>query len=128
MFDAQDLRPMALGVLGAAVGGYVGYQLFVWILSQGLYAIILPPSLLGLGAGLLARRRLMPLAVLCGLAGLWLGLFVEWKTFPFIADGSWQYFLTHVYQLKPISLIMIALGAFFSYRLALGSDRQSVVL
>ncbi len=120
MIDIQSVKPFVLGIIGAIIGGFVGYQLFVWILGQGLYAIILPPSLLGLGAGLGSRQRIQFLAVLCGLAGLALGLFVEWRTFPFVADDSGLYFVTHVHQLKPISWIMIALGAWFSYRLALG--------
>jgi subtilisin family serine protease len=60
-------------------------------------------------------------------AGLALGLFTEWRFAPFIADNSLLYFVTHVHALKPITILMLALGAFLSYRLALGRDPKSNV-
>ena len=82
----------------------------------------LPPGLMGYAAGLCARRRSTPLAVLCGVAGLALGLFTEWRFAPFAADVSLLYFLTHVHTLKLVTLLMLALGAYLSYRFALGRD------
>ena len=119
------LRTVALGLLGAVIGGAVGYFAFFWIARQGLYALILPPALLGFTAGVCARRRSTPLALVCGLAGLALGLFVEWRFAPFVADSSLLYFMTHIHTLKPITMLMLALGAFLSYRLALGRDSNS---
>ena len=46
-----------LGLLGGAVGGFLGYLGFVWLLKQGFYAVALPGVLLGLFAGLLAPGR-----------------------------------------------------------------------
>lgn len=122
MSDSRESKTIALGLLGAALGGCLGYYAFFWIVRQGFYALILPPGLLGLTAGVFARRRSMPLAILCSVAGLALGLFTEWRFAPFKADESLPYFLLHVHLLKPVTLIMLALGAFFSYRLALGRD------
>ncbi len=110
---------VALGILGAALGGIAGYFLFIWIARQGFYALILPPALLGLGAGWCARQRSVPLAVVCTIGGIALALFCEWKFAPFTADHSLAYFVTHLSQLRPITLIMVALGGFFSYRLSL---------
>ncbi len=123
----ESVRPQTilLGLLGAVLGGTAGYWLFAWIISQGFYALILPPALLGLTAGGFARRRSLPLATVCGFAGLGLGLWTEWSTFPFRADESLPYFLTHLHQLKPVTLVMLALGTFLSYRLALGHDTKS---
>ena len=114
-----------LGLLGAAVGGWLGYCAFFWITRQGFYALLVPPALLGLTAGLCARRRSTPLALICGVAGLALGLFTEWRFAPFAADGSFLYFITHIQALKPITLCLLALGAILGYRLALGVDRKS---
>lgn len=124
---SDPIRPATItsGLLGAAVGGCLGYFAFFWIARQGFYALILPPGLLGFSAGLCARRRSIPLASICGVAGLALGLFTEWQFAPFLADSSLLYFITHIHTLKPLTLIMLALGAFFSYRLALGRDRES---
>ena len=124
---SHPFRPgtIASGLLGAAVGGCLGYFIFFWIARQGFYALIIPPGLLGFTAGLFARRRSTTLASICGIAGLALGLFTEWKFDPFPADGSLLYFITHIHARNPLTLIMLALGAFFSYRLALGRDPES---
>ena len=116
---------LALGLLGAAVGGVVGYLAFFWIARQGFYAIVLPPALLGLGAGLGARRRSGLLAAMAAGAGLALGLFLEWKFAPFVVDGSLRYFITHLHALRPLTLLMIALGTILSYRLALGFESKA---
>ena len=117
--------PIVLGILGAVVGGCVGYYAFFWLTQQGFYALILPPALLGLAAGFASRQRSVPLAIICAVAGLGLGLFTEWNFAPFVADKSLGYFLTHVHQLKPLTLIMLTIGVVVSYRLGLGVDRAA---
>lgn len=128
MNESRRPRTIALGLLGAALGGGVGYFAFFWAARQGFYALILPPALLGLTAGYFARCRSTPLAIVCALAGLALGLYTEWRFAPFIADKSLQFFLTHVHQLKPFTLLMLALGVFLCYRFALGVDRKPDVV
>lgn len=120
----KSLQPkvVILGLLGAVIGGCVGYFAFFWISRQGFYALALPTAFVGLGAGLCARRRSSLLATICGIAGFALGLFTEWRFAPFIADNSLTYFLTHLHLLRPLTWIMLAIGAFLSYRLALGRD------
>ena len=124
MNESRQPKTIALGLLGAAIGGTVGYFAFFWIASQGFYAIIIPPVLLGLTAGYVARCRSTPLAIVCALAGLALGLYTEWRYAPFIKDDSLPFFLTHLHQKPPIKLLMLALGVFMCYRFALGVDRQ----
>src|SRR4051812_27019832 len=92
----------ALGLAGALVGGVVGYFLVGWLAKQGFYGVALPGVLLGVGAGLLAKQPSPSLAITCGIMALALGVFTEWKLFPFIADGTFRYFLTHLSALKPI--------------------------
>jgi hypothetical protein len=104
-----------LGLIGAVIGGLLGYGAFLWIISQGLYALVLPGALLGLGCGLLARHESRLRGIVCGVAALALGLYSEWHEFPFAADSSFPYFLAHLHHLKPITDLMIALGAFFGY-------------
>lgn len=123
MPEPTQSQTILLGLLGAAVGGCVGYFAFFWIAQQGFYALVLPGGLLGIVAGFCARRRCPPLAVLCGVASLLLGLFTEWRFGPFIANPSLPYFLTHSYDLKPMTLIMIVLGAVVSYSAALGRNK-----
>lgn len=128
MNESSQPRRIALGLLGAAIGGCLGYFAFFWVARQGFYALVLPGALLGLGAGLSARGRSVILAVICSVAGLALGLFTEWRFAPFVADDSVAYFSTHVHTLKPITLIMLGLGAFLSFRFALGREPKATPL
>jgi hypothetical protein len=120
MSNPDSSKTIALGMLGAVLGGCLGYVIFHWMARQGMYALVIPPALVGLGAGFFAQRRSQVLALTCAIAGLALGLFIEWRFRPFKADASLQYFLTHVHLLKPLTTVMLLLGAIFSYRFALG--------
>jgi hypothetical protein len=44
-----------------------------------------------------------------------MGLYTEWRFSPFRADESLVYFLKNVTGLSPVTLAMIAAGAFFAY-------------
>jgi hypothetical protein len=81
----------------------------MWVAHQGLYGPAIPGGLLGLGAGIF-KTRSKAIPIVCGLAALGLSLFTEWHFEPFVADGSLGYFLSHVHQLQPITLLMIAVG------------------
>ena len=108
------MKHWIFALLGAVAGGMVGYFGFLWIAHQGFYALVLPGGLLGVGASL-AQRRSTAVCVVCGLLALALGFLAEWQFAPFVRDGSLGYFLTHIHQLRPITLIMIAAGAFIGF-------------
>lgn len=98
-------------VLGGAVaGGILGYLGFIWLVKQGLYGLILPGGLLGIGAGMFPGRSLA-LPVVCGVMALCLGIFSEWRVMPFIKDDSLGYFLAHLHELRPVTLLLIGVGA-----------------
>src|SRR4030095_1535190 len=97
---------LALGIVGAIVGGVVGYYLFVWIARQGFYAIMLPGALLGWGARLCARRRSQPLTIICTFLALIAGCFSEWRFRAFVSDDALGYFIATLHKLQPITLIM----------------------
>ena len=101
------------GIAGAIAGGVIGYYATVWILSQGFYALALPGALLGLGCGRFSGMRSQSLGIACGVAGLVLGLVTDWTTN--IADVSFGYYLTHLSNLKPFTMIMIVLGGYFGW-------------
>jgi len=101
-------------LVGALIGGVAGYFLFFWIAGQGLYCLVLPGALVGVGAGFFRNRFLWP-AIVCGLVALGLGLFTEWQFAPFKADHSLGYFITHIHELEPITLIMIAGGGLIGF-------------
>jgi len=104
-----------LGVLGAIVGGTLGYFAFFLLARQGLYSIVLPGALLGLGGGFLSGGKSNVLGIACGLSAVLLGLFTEWRFAPFIRDASFGYFMTHPHHLKTVTLIMIAAGGIFGF-------------
>jgi hypothetical protein len=112
-----------LALVCALAGGVIGYFAFLWIARQGLYALALPGVLIGLAGGWLAQRRSIGFALLCAVLALLVGIVSEWRLRPFVADNTFGYFLTHLQQLRPITLIMIALGAVFAAWFALGRQR-----
>jgi hypothetical protein len=103
-----------LVLLGAALGGALGYLLFFWLAGQGLYGLALPGGLLGLGAGIF-KTRSKAVPILCGLSALALGLFTEWRYEPFMANGSLGYFVSHLHHLQPITLVMVAVGTLIGF-------------
>lgn len=103
------------GLIGAIAGGYLGYLGFGWFYTHGFYAMIMPGALLGLGCGMMARHPSTIRGVVCALGAIALGLHTEWEYFPFIADESRAYFLTHVPQVDSVHLLMIAVGAAIAY-------------
>ncbi|MEW6303638.1 MAG: hypothetical protein AB1705_09220 [Verrucomicrobiota bacterium] len=104
------MKDNLLVLTGAVLGGALGYGAFFWLVSQGFYGLILPGGLIGIGAGMFKTKSLaIPIA--CGMLALALGLLAEWRFAPFAKDDGLGYFLSHVHDLRPITLLMIALGA-----------------
>ncbi|MCH8830356.1 MAG: hypothetical protein IID45_12335 [Planctomycetes bacterium] len=107
----QIKQPLIL-LIGAVVGGFIGYHGCDWILRHGFYAMVLPGGLLGFGAGF-AKNRSVLLAALCGIAAIALGLYSEWKLLLYV--DSFSYFLQHVFDVNPVPLLMIAAGGFLGF-------------
>jgi hypothetical protein len=121
--ESARVKNLLAGLAGALAGGAVGYAAFIWIARQGFYALMLPGAMAGIGASLLVSDRSVLRGVLCGLFAVALGLFAEWRFAPFIKDHSFGYFLAHVGDLRPITLLMITAGGGFGCWLALGTER-----
>jgi hypothetical protein len=111
-----------LGLVGAVGGGMTGYFVFFLLARQGLYGLVIPGATLGLGGGLLLRGKSNVFGVVCGLLGVLLGLFTEWRFAPFIADSSFAYFITHIHDLSIITLIMIAIGGLCGFWFGKGRE------
>ena len=118
----RQITSNILGLIGAAVGGVLGYYTFQWIFDHGFYGMMIPGAFVGLGCGLLAQHPSQVRGAICGLAALGVGLFTEWNFFPFRDDKSPAYFLKNVTALSPVTLAMIAAGAFFAYWLGRDSS------
>jgi hypothetical protein len=110
------MKQTLLVIAGAAIGGTLGFFAFFWIAGQGYYGLVIPGGFLGIGAAL-ARNRSLPLAVACAVAAVLLGLYTEWRFAPFAKDESLGYFLLHIHKLKPLTLLMVALGGVVGFRI-----------
>lgn len=106
-----------LGLVGAVVGGTLGVLAYQLLLRQGLYAIVLPGALLGLGCHILSRHRSTSRGLACAIAALVLGVVTEWASWPMRADPSLTYFLRHLGNLdRPTATPLLwALGAAFGF-------------
>jgi hypothetical protein len=111
----QQITGCLLGLVGGVVGGILGYYTFQWVYNQGFYGMMIPGAFVGLGCGLLSSTPSHVRGAVCAAAALGLGLFTEWRFFPFNDDGSMSYFLKNVPSLKPLTVAMIAAGGFFAY-------------
>jgi hypothetical protein len=114
-----------LGILGGIVGGVVGYFVFFYAIGQGLYPMVLPGALVGLVCGAMLGTKSNAMGIICGLSALALGLFIEWQFAPFARDPSFGFFLSHVNQLRSLTLILIVIGALLGY--AFGRGREGGV-
>jgi hypothetical protein len=107
-----------LGLVGAIVGGVLGFYTFRWLLGQDYYGLMIPGAFLGLGCGLLSQHHSLTRGILCGVAALIFALFTEWWFRPFVADESLKHFMTHLTDLKPVTLLMAVVGAFIAFWVA----------
>ncbi len=108
------MKNIVIALGGACLGGVLGFFGFSLLLGQGFYALVLPGGLLGLGAGIVPTRSIL-VAVVCGLAAIALGLFTQFHFFRFPDDDSLSYFLSHLGSLRPVTLLMIAVGGVIGF-------------
>jgi hypothetical protein len=106
------MKETIIALVGAAIGGVLGFFAFFWVASQGFYGMIIPGGLLGLGASF-GKVRSIWLALLLGLAALALGFFTEWR-FAWKREPLFR-FLGHAHELGAITLLMIAAGGFLGF-------------
>jgi hypothetical protein len=104
-----------LSVLGAALGGVLGHYAFRWIWSQGFYAPMVPGGFLGMGCAALSGHKSTLRGMLCVVAGLGLGLFSRWTEDAGPHADSFKDFATHFYELRPLTLALLALGGLIAF-------------
>ena len=93
-----------LGLVGAIVGGALGFYTFLWLLKQGYYGLIIPGAFLGLGCSLLARHRSTIRGIVCGVAAFALSQFADW--YCTITDASFLDFVRDGKTLTPVTMLM----------------------
>jgi hypothetical protein len=111
-----------LGLLGAVGGGALGVLAFYLLGRLGLYAIVLPGAMLGIGCGALLPDKSGAMGIICGLLGLLLGVFTEWCFAPFAVDRSLWFFVAHLNGLPNVKLVMFAVGGLFAFWFGRGRE------
>ena len=110
--SAPNYGRAIMGLIGGGALGCIGFYLMRHL---GLYAMIVPGAMIGLGCGAQAGGRSIALGVVAAVVSLALGIVIEWYFFPFIADKSLSYFLQNLSGLTLRAKIMIAAGAFAGF-------------
>jgi hypothetical protein len=103
-----------LGLIGALVGGALGFFAFGWMYRRGFYAMVLPGGLIGIGCGLLARHESWARGVACAVLAVIAGLLAEWYFIdPFGDNPGFLYFLRHLGDVSAptVTFGLIAVGA-----------------
>jgi hypothetical protein len=98
-------------VVGAIIGGVLGFYTFSWLVYQGFYGLWLPGAFLGLGCGLLSQHCSISRGIICAVAALGLSFLAEWRFFPFLADSSLLYMVAHLGQLSSVTVVMMGIGS-----------------
>ena len=104
-----------LGLVGAAVGGVLGFYTFGWLVSYGFHGEAIPGAFLGLGCGLLAQHRSIARGIACAAAALVLTVVTESHFLPFVADHSVSYMATHLQDLPVPTLALMAIGTIVAF-------------
>jgi len=118
---ARKILHGALSLIGAGLGGLLGHYLFRWIYAQGFIAPVVPGAFVGLGCAALSRRTSLLRGILCGIAGIGMGLFSRWTVDGHAGLGFKEFVIGFDEYLSRVTEVMIALGGLVSFWLGQGS-------
>ena len=114
----HDVRAVSRGdvltVCCAMAGSLLGCAGFEQLLAYGVYALALPGGLAGLAAGI-PRSRNPIVPVLCGILATAAGVLTEHHFAPFYAEHSLAYFLRHLLDLRPLTLVSMLVGGLIGF-------------
>jgi hypothetical protein len=102
-----------LGLVGAIIGGVLGFYTFQWLVGHGFYGLAIPGAFLGLGCGLLAQHSSILRGIVCGLAALVLSLYSE-TTVLLAPNDTFSYVIAHLTE-NPVTLLMIVIGTIIAF-------------
>ena len=116
-----NAKSWGLGIVGAAIGGAVGWFIFSLLFNEGFYALALPGAMLGYGFGMLSRMRSVAGGVVCAVAAAVLMFMCEWHHRAWTADESLGYFIRNVHELSTATFLMFFLGVAMAFWFGKGS-------
>ena len=106
------------GLLGGAVGGFLGYLAVGWMLSHTPFWVpILPGAFAGLACGQLSAVASMRRGVINGLSALMMTIYGQWKLFdpPFEYDQTFPSYLAHIHQLPWLTVVVFAINGLIAF-------------
>ena len=116
-----NAKAWALGVVGAVIGGAVGWFVFSLLFNEGYYALALPGALVGFGFGQLSKIRSFAGGVFCAIVAAGLMFMCEWNFRFFTDDPSFGYFVSNVHELSSATFLMFFLGVVMAFWFGKGS-------
>jgi len=108
------------GLLGAIIGGGVGWFAYFWLLDQGYDGLMIPGALVGVGFNLLSTRSAWSFGFACAVMGLGLMLVCEWQSLANFHDGPFLDFLSNLHKLNTPNKIMLAAGTLMAFWIGKG--------
>ena len=81
-------KEILLGVFGALLGAVVSFFVFQFLVRRGLYFLVLPGALVGLGCGFAARSRLLVLGIIAVAVAIPTAIVCEWRTDGYRCDDG----------------------------------------
>ena len=109
---------LVTGLIGGIVGGVIGFFAFKYLVSQGLYSLIVPGALVGLGFGFASRVRHVAFGVISAVMGLAACLVCEWKVLN--PDSSFSEFLGGFKNEGVMTWVFLVLGVAAAYYFGVG--------
>jgi hypothetical protein len=112
----KTLLQIAASTVGAVLGGILGYAAFFWVTRHGFYALALPGIFLGLGCGALSFGKSRVRGAVCGIVGLLLCIYTEWKFVdPDATKTSFIELAVHFPNQGTVTMILAAVGAIAAF-------------
>lgn len=116
MNDESAQKPRYLrAILGALVGAFLGYLGFSMLVQMGIYGMVIPGAMIGLGCGAQARGRSFALGAFAAMLSLVFSIFLEWHFFPFSEDVSLSFFLANLTSLPAKTKLIMCIGTFAGF-------------
>jgi hypothetical protein len=116
----QSAVTLLRGLAGALAGVVVAYFLVKWCRGQGMYAMMLPGLLAGLGCGYASGRKSYWLGAIAAVVALVAGVLTEWHVFYNEPLGR---FLSLLHTLKPYKHLMHLIGVAAAFWFGMGREK-----
>jgi hypothetical protein len=117
-----DHQSIVRGAIGAILGALAGAALFVGLSKIGLYTLIAPGALAGIGAAWMSRVHSPLVGAISLVVGAVATVLSEWSQFPFIADNSLIYFVQNLHKLRSMALLLGGIGILAAFYFGKGHD------